>query len=300
MTCTNTKLRTIICDSRNYENFDLSDVTEANNVVIANLINDFYDHFEFEQVEISKAKYITFVKLIQRSYLANPYHNFNHAIDATITLAYLLNITNFKFGRIEKVALCLAMLCHDVGHFGKTGSFVQKYCEDITSVCKSTSPLEEYHLNIFADIVDKAGLFEDIDGDSIEYLNDIITKCIMSTDPATTTDFIKNGTDSHKLIIKCADIGSSLKSFKIHVKWADRLMEEFFAQGDDITEKGDVPMDLFDHTKINKMPSNQIWFFENYAIPLFAKSTEFDDNDLLMCRLVDTRERWRNRSMAWI
>lgn len=42
----------------------------------------------------------------------------------------------------------------------------------------------------------------------------------------------------HKMLLKCADIGHAAKSTELHERWSNRVMEEFFQQGDAEKAKG--------------------------------------------------------------
>mmetsp|Transcript_71304 Transcript_71304/g.190385 ORF Transcript_71304/g.190385 Transcript_71304/m.190385 type:complete len:83 (+) Transcript_71304:304-552(+) len=60
---------------------------------------------------------------------SNPYHNWQHVFDVTQTL-FVLGMQSGLLERIdplERLAIVIASLCHDVDHPGVTNSFILKH-----------------------------------------------------------------------------------------------------------------------------------------------------------------------------
>merc|ERR1719159_1246428 len=96
------------------------------------------------------------------------------------------------------------------------------------------------------------------------------------------------------LIIHSADVSNPCKPWKACSKWAFRVLEEFFAQGDQEKALGIPVQMLNDREKVNK-PNSQIGFIEFVVAPLIAAQIklfpamyEFGDN------LGDNLENWQN------
>lgn len=263
----------------------------------------FYGYFKFSDFDISETNFRVFVSSVKDKYLDNPYHNFSHAMDACNTLVYLLSNITLQFSKLDKLALFIAMLCHDVGHFGRTGSFVMEHRKDLTQIYSSTSPLEEFHLFSTIEILEKTRLFDHFDDEDKTRVIHVITQTIFATDPATTQHFLDQLVCSHseteeqymhnlKLIIKCADIGSSIKVFSVHRIWSELLMEEFYAQGHEIKLlSGQCPA-LFDFDKRDDFFKSQVWFFDNYANKLYEKISPHLTSDTAITNLKRNREIW--------
>jgi hypothetical protein len=189
------------------------------------------------------------------------------------------------------------MLCHDVGHFGKTGKYVKDHCMENPTVattsaefCKiykkyssdtiltehSLSPLEEFHSIMTNEILTSTGILDSFDLRKKTQVIDKVCMLIVSTDPNTTKNLLTQDSlvDSKdnvmKLLIKGADIGACLKQFEIHKSWSINLQKEFSIQGEVMRSRCmDVPS-MFAGDD-SKFVDEQLGFFAHYAKPLYEK-----------------------------
>jgi cAMP-specific phosphodiesterase 4 len=76
-----------------------------------------------------------------------------------------------------------------------------------------------------------------------------------------------------KIIIKCADIGHSTKCTKIHAKWSELIIEEFFLQGDEEKELG-MEISPFMNRASENSAKNQVGFFEFIVLPFYDAVAE--------------------------
>ena len=65
-----------------------------------------------------------------------------------------------------------------------------------------------------------------------------------------------------------SDLGHAAKPFRYHRKWAERVSEEFFKQGDRERELN-LPISPLCDRQSTVMASSQIGFFDVLALPLF-------------------------------
>lgn len=303
----------------NFYTFDLSNIDSTSDDKIRNFLEFlFVDYFAKEG--INKTTYDDFIHKIKEKYINNQYHNFNHVVDATNTLCYILNnLTNDtkqKLNNINKLAIITGMLCHDLGHFGKTGKYVQDYCLPPTIVMvdshmisseflkiyncntfSSMSPLEEFHWYMTKEIVKNVGLFDNFDDTIKQQILNTIKEVILATDPASLSDIILADDNDpktlKKLLVKSADIGTCLKEFDVHKRWANNLMEEFRSQGDLMkTQNIAITVPMFDRSNTN-IVAGQLWFYDNYAKPLYAKLSKFVSAECLV-QLMINYETWKN------
>lgn len=68
------------------------------------------------------------------------------------------------------------------------------------------------------------------------------------------------------IIIHACDISNPTKPFEIYSKWADRVMNEFWLQGDREKELG-LPVSFLCDRVTNKIPNSQIGFMDGIVFP---------------------------------
>jgi len=68
------------------------------------------------------------------------------------------------------------------------------------------------------------------------------------------------------LILHCADISHPTKTWELHKKWTDNLMEEFFCQGDKETALGLPNSPLCDRAE-TLIPESQVGFIDFIIVP---------------------------------
>ena len=79
-----------------------------------------------------------------------------------------------------------------------------------------------------------------------------------------------------KTIIKLCDVGHSLKGLDVHLKWTERIVEEFFLQGDEEKSRG-MPVSPFMDRDSPDTPKNQIGFFEFIVLPFWQTAAVLAD-----------------------
>jgi len=91
------------------------------------------------------------------------------------------------------------------------------------------------------------------------------------------------------IILHCADISNAVKPNKLYVKWATRVIEEFFNQGDRERVKG-LPISPMMDRESTSMALSQINFMEFVIAPLYVQfAAVFPSTTFLLSRLVENR-----------
>lgn len=97
-------------------------------------------------------------------------------------------------------------------------------------------------------------------------------------------DYIKNSDDLlilTKMIIKSADISHGSVSWSEHYCWCQRVLSEFYTQGDEEL-KNKMPLSpLCDRTKHNEVCKSQITFLKFVVMPLFEELSHIDNNKFI-------------------
>jgi len=277
-----------------FRNFD---VFLYNNDTFFDFLVYLFDNRNFSGLGVDKSNYLKFTKTLKDKYLCNPYHNFSHAVDAVFTLNFFLTFLKEQLTLIEIFSLLMSMLCHDVGHFGRTGRYVSEYIKTFVEKYGQDSPLEQFHLSEAKAIIDDTNLLLGMSDDDKGKFYNIFDRCILATDPANSKKFLEsfNGTMLFELLMKCADIGNSLKSFNIHEKWVMKIMEEFYSEGKVIklTEK---LQPLFNENMKHEIPQQQVGFCNFYTKPHFQKLSIYLTNGDEILKFVEENENvWKSK-----
>ncbi|KAJ1480609.1 hypothetical protein T484DRAFT_1668822 [Baffinella frigidus] len=180
----------------------------------------------------------------------NAYHNFYHVFDVTQTVSVIARRTGTldRLNAWERFALLAAALCHDLEHPGVTSVFLDRAGTSVAGAFKDTV-LEKHHvLRTFEVMVGQdIGLLKGLSSESYWDFRNAVAGCILATDIARHSSYCEQVGPLRRrfgasrpvpkqlemeLIIKCADISNVLKPFHIARRWALRVTDEFFEQGD--------------------------------------------------------------------
>jgi cAMP-specific phosphodiesterase 4 len=95
------------------------------------------------------------------------------------------------------------------------------------------------------------------------------------------------------VLLHCADISNVVKPNELCVKWASRVLEEFFNQGDRERARG-LPISPMMDRETTSVGLSQINFIEFVIAPLFVHfATIFPSMDDQLRRLVDNRRHYQ-------
>ncbi|KAJ7521966.1 hypothetical protein O6H91_19G076900 [Diphasiastrum complanatum] len=105
--------------------------------------------FEYCLLDLKKVR--TFINCIMAQYRSYvPYHNFRHACDVLHAVYLILTLTEAadKFSQLEKLALAIAAVCHDVDHPGLTNAFLIACNDPLALRYNDLAVLENHHASI--------------------------------------------------------------------------------------------------------------------------------------------------------
>lgn len=100
-----------------------------------------------------------------------------------------------------------------------------------------------------------------------------------------------------KMAVKCADVSHTSKSENLHFKWTQRIIEEFYRQGDDERKAG-LPISPFmDRQKAN-VPKAQTGFIDFLVMPMYeawVKYLRLDATKTCLEQLIRNRDYWKEQ-----
>lgn len=201
---------------------------------------------EQANVEILENDLLLLLFTLEASYhQINRFHNFKHAIDvmqATWNLCKILLPGNYEL----TLLICLAAIGHDIGHPGTNNSLFGDEC-DLSKLFKKTSILENFHFQMFHEIIKTIwpsvlDLSSSTTGnnhpDKIPDEDDcIIKKAILATDMSFHANYVQVLSDKTRseittmeiisFILKAADISNVTRPLDVSAKWAYLITLEF-------------------------------------------------------------------------
>ncbi|KYN96290.1 putative phosphodiesterase delta [Plasmodium gaboni] len=209
-----------------------------------------------ENNENKRKKLQLFLLLINSMYFPNPYHNANHGATVCHLSKCLAHITDYDSYLNNTYMICylIASIAHDVGHPGKTNSYLSETNHILSIRYNDMSILENYHCSITFSILQLIGfdfLINNEDTKLVEknkYTNmrKFIIELIISTDMKLHFEYVdifkkrkksqnfdisdRDAINLGTINIKLADIGHTCLKWKDHAKWTMLVSEEFFSQ----------------------------------------------------------------------
>ncbi|EQC32885.1 hypothetical protein SDRG_09416 [Saprolegnia diclina VS20] len=263
-----------------------------------------------------------FLLEIQKGYiLTNPYHNAIHAADVMQTSYYFscrASIAGF-LRPLDKTLLLLAASIHDYKHDGFNNGFHIATGSELAIRYNDTAVLENYHVaqTFLTMKATSCNMFQNLAPDDFKYARDMVIQMVLGTDmakhfedvalfkatimPATPDDAvdIKSAGDKKllmKMILHTSDVSNPAKMRITMVRWTDRVVEEFFLQGDKEKALGLVVSPFMDRVTIS-LKKMQVGFADFVVTPLFHVWSNISEQvkDEGYRTLLENREWWSTR-----
>jgi len=80
-----------------------------------------------------------------------------------------------------------------------------------------------------------------------------------------------------KMLMHAADVSNTTRKWSTYYEWAQRVLKEFFAQGDEERELGLTISPLCDRNTVN-FAKSQVGFIDLFIMPIFGFLSEIDQN----------------------
>eukprot|EP00930_Biecheleria_cincta_P017614 TRINITY_DN13949_c0_g2_i1.p1 TRINITY_DN13949_c0_g2~~TRINITY_DN13949_c0_g2_i1.p1 ORF type:complete len:520 (-),score=112.70 TRINITY_DN13949_c0_g2_i1:46-1605(-) len=266
----------------------------------------------------SKHLVMEYIGELESKYKANPYHNRAHAAEVTLMsyqfFANLSTLKNFQgyFEQIDLLVILVAAAIHDVGHPATNNDFMVKTKSDLALRYHDTAVLENFHLATAFELMRDRNiplLDHYLPSPPVTSLRRRIVEIVLGTDMAVHKSKVeemvmvakrnsnRQDIDKRQLeqyLVHTADIGHPLRPVEQHKEWAERVTEEFFAQGDREKELGFTPISLFDREIAPGMGKGQLGFLK------FVVQAGWDPLCTLMEKKSKMAQLYLNRNLkAW-
>lgn len=278
--------------------FDVFQLKEASNnnelIVLSTHLFSVYEVFKAEQ--ISRKKFNGFIKAVQSGYLSElPYHNSTHAADVVQAFHYYLIGCEIKDSynySLTDYAICILSACiHDYQHPGRTNVFLMNTKNKLAVIYNDISVLENHHVaSCFKLMYEKDSNFlENMPNDKFRKYRSLMIELVLATDFSKhfkelakfklrfskENEAEKSKNSMLKMLMHAADVSNSTRKWPTYFEWAERVLKEFFAQGDEERELGLTISPLCDRNTVS-FAKSQIGFIDLFIMPIFGFLSEID------------------------
>lgn len=256
----------------------------------------------------------------------NAYHNFYHAVDVMQTVHAMFYGWGAAhvFTPVEVAATLLGALCHDLEHPGVNNAYLVATRSDLAIRYNDASVLENHHAAVGGALMRKHGLLDGLSAAQHKEFRRIFISAILATDMTTHFSLTEELThvglrntyailtllrlegapapeadvsapDRHvmlKNILHAADLSNPCKAWTLAKNWSDRVLEEFFAQGDRERDAG-LPISPNMDRTTTRQAALSLNFIDFVVGPLFvAISAILPQAQVAIDTLGDNRLAW--------
>ncbi|XP_038856731.1 cAMP-specific 3',5'-cyclic phosphodiesterase 4D-like isoform X2 [Salvelinus namaycush] len=267
--------------------------------------------------------FITYLMTLEDHYHGDvAYHNNIHAADVTQSTHVLLSTPALEavFTDLEILAAIFASAIHDVDHPGVSNQFLINTNSELALMYNDSSVLENHHLAVGFKLLqeENCDIFQNLSKKQRQSLRKMVIDIVLATDMSKHMNLLadlktmvetKKVTSSGVLLldnysdriqvlqnmVHCADLSNPTKPLQLYRQWTDRIMEEFFTQGDRERERGMEISPMCDKHNASVQKS-QVGFIDYIVHPLWETWADLvhpDAQDILDT-LEDNREWYQS------
>lgn len=285
------EIESILSDSHkwDFDIFNFEKITENRSLeIITNHLLSLYNLYQ--TLSFNNTKFMTFIKDIQNGYHKdNFYHNSTHAADVVQSFYYMLNtcqaINICQLSDFDIGVCVLSAAIHDYDHPGVNNIFLINTCNSLAIMYNDNSVLENFHVASAFKVLgeEKNNFMEDVQKEDRKKFRMKCVGLVLATDFARhfadlgkfqlrfSNGGVKDEEDRllvMEMMMHASDIGNPSRPWRFCYEWANKVMNEFFAQGDKEREMGLKISNLCDRNSVS-IPKAQIGFIELFIEPTF-------------------------------
>ncbi|XP_074506974.1 3',5'-cyclic-AMP phosphodiesterase 4C isoform X2 [Sebastes fasciatus] len=267
--------------------------------------------------------FITFVMTLEDHYHADvAYHNNIHAADVVQSTHVLLSTPALEavFTDLEILAALFASAIHDVDHPGVSNQFLINTNSELALMYNDSSVLENHHLAVGFKLLqeDNCDIFQNLSKKQRPSLRKMVIDMVLATDMSKHMNLLadlKTMVETKKVtslgvllldnysdriqvlqnMVHCADLSNPTKPLEVYRQWTDRIMVEFFTQGDRERDKGMEISPMCDKHNAS-IEKNQVGFIDYIVHPLWETWADLvhPDAQEILDTLEDNREWYQS------
>ncbi|XP_048470207.1 cAMP-specific 3',5'-cyclic phosphodiesterase 4C-like isoform X4 [Rhincodon typus] len=263
--------------------------------------------------------FITYMITLEDHYHPDvSYHNNYHAADVAQSTHVLLRSPALEavFTDLEILAAIFASAIHDVDHPGVSNQFLINTNSELALMYNDTSVLENHHLAVGFKLLQKenCNIFKNLSNKQFQNLRKMTIDMVLATDMTKHMNLLadlKTMVETKKVtslgvllldnysdriqvlqnMVHCADLSNPTKPLHLYRTWVDKIMLEFFQQGDQERERGMEISPMCDkHTA--SIEKSQVGFIDFIVHPLWETWADlvYPDAKEILDNLEDNRD----------
>jgi 3'5'-cyclic nucleotide phosphodiesterase len=261
--------------------------------------------------KIDRDKFHRFFRSIGGNCGTNPYHNSTHAADVVHAAYYLVRGGRGVYTKLEMSALVVAAAVHDFDHRGRSNAFLVGVQDPLAVLYNDRSVLENNSVSKAWRVLAENFFLDKWSPVEVKRFRHLLIEMVLSTDLALHAQLLSELTgleavdltrEEHrvvalKLLLKAADLNSAAKPIDIHREWSERIVREFYAQGDEERRRKMPVSEWMDRTR-PQVPEMQTQFIRTVVLPMVEALAEkglLADKDALIRRCRSNLELWSKK-----
>jgi len=259
----------------------------------------------FNLLNIPEKEFNRFIGLIEKGYHDLPFHNKIHATDVLHAMSYLTKNPKIKSmcNTIDIMCCYIAAIIHDYDHPGYSNIYLINIQDEMAILYNDQRVLENHHLAKAWELLLKPenNFLKNFERKDFLRIRKLIIELVLATDLSQHNQLLSSFSEKIlknenidvndestkdlilKIIIKFADVSNPSKAWSIYTYWFERIMTEFYRQGDHEKEHGIKISDNMDRNNENA-PLCQIKFIQyicepiNIAVDTYLQDKVFMNN----------------------
>ncbi|XP_056276444.1 cAMP-specific 3',5'-cyclic phosphodiesterase 4D isoform X4 [Pseudoliparis swirei] len=304
---------------------DIFKVSEysGNRPLTVTMYTIFQERDLLKSFQIPADTFITFMMTLEDHYHADQaYHNNIHAADVVQSTHILLSTPALEavFTDLEILAALFSSAIHDVDHPGVSNQFLINTNSELALMYNDSSVLENHHLAVGFKLLqeDNCDIFQNLNKKQRQSLRKIVIDMVLATDMSKHMNLLadlKTMVETKKVtslgvllldnysdriqvlqnMVHCADLSNPTKPLELYRQWTDRIMVEFFTQGDRERDKGMEISPMCDKQNAS-IEKNQVGFIDYIVHPLWETWADLvhPDAQEILDTLEDNREWYQS------
>jgi len=298
-------------DSWGLDVFTANEIIKDQRVLTCTTFKIFQERDLLKTFKIPPKTLLSFLMTLEDHYLKDvSYHNHLHASDVTQSTHVLLQSSSLQdiFSPLEILSALLACCVHDVDHPGVSNQFLVNTSSELAVMYNDESVLENHHCAVAFKLLQtpECDILSTLTKKQRTSVRKMVIDMVLATDMSkhmsmlanlktmvetkklkgTAVFQMENYSDKIKILqnmVHCCDLSNPTKPQEQYVQWVDRLMEEFWVQGDKERELGLDMSPMCDRSNAT-VEKSQVGFIDYVVHPLWEVWAELvfpDAQDML-------------------